>query len=148
MITQSVDYYTVTHELSEILKLHLPIGVVVLHEEPIVFTHEMVPMVGVYHEVLEVPDGQPLAMGRVQREVMGISIWTWVFSVDIHDCIKQRSTLRKQVRDILMQHRTINDCVETMFEIGGNMASARVEGAIGYVAGAEIAIRAPLKTTV
>ena len=141
------EYNDISTEIAWILSGALP-DVVVICEEPIMIAVEMAPTIGVYHEGFEIPEnGQPLAAGRQQRELLKFNISCWSYHLDIKELMRSRNALLLRARRALMKNRSLNDMVTSSWEVGAEMASSRVEDALGFVSGAELQFRVDFLNT-
>jgi len=118
---------------------------VVVVEEEMVFGAESTPWVGVYLDKREVPPArQTLSGGRRTNMQLTFSVWVWCFSLELQEAIKQRDYHIGVIETVLMANRTINEMVDTSWQSGGRMPSAKVRadsGASGgFISGGEILI--------
>lgn len=135
------DYYGIEEEMQAILQASpdLQDGSVVIEEE-IIFSIENTPNIGIYLESRDPDPDTPLAAGTVQRYHLNMSVWVFVFGMEIAPIMKQRDEFIGKIEQTLMANRNLNGKVDALWLGGGDTPSGRLPNDVGMFVGAEIKV--------
>jgi hypothetical protein len=136
-----IDYFALAEEIAEIIHANKP-EIMVVVEEELIIGPDNHPIVAVYVDRREPPDIQPIAAGKKMRVIVYFAVWVWSYGLNVKEAIRERDDLIGDVELILMQNRTINDLVDTLWIDGGRLPTAMLPDSSGFTSGGEIIVRA------